>query len=153
MKSALAALAVLVALLAGSGLIAARSRPVIYAVHKGGQHNNFVQPATNPLGLIDFTGDGSVYLTVTSWKHWFSSQATGQGRLHVRSCWGKCTRYKTEMAAVRLYRVRQHKGHKYFTRLRYQVGHKLAGVGSRTLEFRAHGAPAWRPLGRSAVVR
>jgi hypothetical protein len=152
MKSTLAALAVLVALLAGSGLIAARSRPVIYAAHNGGRHDNFVQPQTRPLGLIDFTGDGSVYLTVASWKHWNSSLATGQGLLHVRSCWGRCARFKTEKAAVRLYRVRQHKGHKYFTRLRYQVAHKLAGVGSRTLDFHAHGAPAWRAA-RGPVVR
>lgn len=151
MKSTLAALAVLVALLAGSGLIAARSRPVVYAIHNGGQHDNFVQPATKPLGLIDFTGDGSVYLSVISWKHWNSSRATGQGRLHVRSCWGTCTRYRTETAAIRLYRVRQHKGHNYFTRLRYQIRHKLAGVGSRTLEFHIHGAPAWRAAGGSVV--
>jgi hypothetical protein len=151
MKSALAALAVLVALLAGSGLIAARSRPVIYAVHNGGRHDNFVQPQTKPLGLIDFTGDGSAYLTVTSWKHWNSSLATGQGVLHVRSCWGKCTRFKTEKAAIRLYRIRQRKGHKYFTRLRYQIAHKLAKVGSRTLEFHTHGAPAWRPRGRFVI--
>jgi hypothetical protein len=151
MKSALAALAVLVAVLAGSGLIAARARPVIYAAGQGGRHDNFVQPATEPIGLIDFTGDGSVYLTVISWKHWNSSLASGQGKLHVRSCWDTCRRYKTEVAAVRLFRVRQHEGHKYFTRLRYQVAHKLAGVGSRTLEFHSHGAPAWRPVGRFVI--
>lgn len=153
MKSALAALAVLVALIAGSGLIAARSRPVLYGAHESGRHDNFVQASTRPLGVVDFTGDGSVYLTVTSWKHWNTVLATGQGQLHVRSCWGKCAVFKTEKAAIRLYRVRQRKGHKYFTRLRYEIAHKLAGVGSRTLEFHSHGAPAWRPLRKLTVIR
>jgi hypothetical protein len=153
MKSALAALAVLVALIAGSGLIAARSRPVLYGAHKSGRHDNFVQASTRPLGVVDFTGDGSVYITVTSWKHWNSTRATGQGQLHVRSCWGKCAVFKTEKAAIRLYRVRQRQGHKYFTRLHYAIAHKLAGVGSRTLEFHPHGAPAWRPPRKLAVIR
>ena len=153
MKQALAALAVLVALIAGSGLIAARSRPVLYGAHKSGRHDNFVQASTRPLGVVDFTGDGSVYLTVTSWKHWNSTLATGQGLLHVRSCWGQCAAFKTEKAVVHLFRVRQRQGHKYFTRLRYEVAHKVAGIGSRTLEFHPHGAPAWRPRRRLAVIR
>jgi hypothetical protein len=61
--------------------------------------------------------------------------------------------FKTEKAAISLYRVRQRQGHKYFTRLHYATAHKLAGVGSRTLEFHPHGAPAWRPLRKLAVIR
>ena len=147
MKSQITALAVLVAVLAGSGLAALRSRPVVYAADKSGRHSNFVQPKARPLGVINFTGDGRAYLTITSWKGWTSAKASGRGRLHVRSCWGSCFKYRTEKAVIWLYRVRKHKGHSYFTRLEYKVAHKLAGVGSRTLKFHSHGAPAWRLLG------
>src|ERR1019366_8434506 len=59
------------------------------------------------------------------------------------SCSGSCFRYKTEHTTLHFYRVRTHKGQRYFTRLHFSLAHKVAGLGSSTLKFFSHGIPAW----------
>jgi hypothetical protein len=96
-----------------------------------------------PTGLLVWTGDGSAWLVIHSYSSWSSTAASGSATVHVRSCWGSCHRYKTEHTSLRFYRVRAHDGQPYFTRLRFSLQHKVAGLGSSTLDFFPRGIPAW----------
>jgi len=122
----------------------AASRPVVvYGVPYGHLGGNFVHPRVRPIGMLMWTGDGSAWFIIHSWRTWSSAGATGSATVHVRSCWGNCRRYKTEATTLHFYRVLWHDGRRYFSRLHFALAHKVAGLGSSTLMFCARGVPAW----------
>jgi hypothetical protein len=138
-------IAVLVAAItvAGIGLApaAASSRTVAYGVPYGHSGSNFVHGKVRPTGLLVWTGDGSAYFVIHSWRTWRHLNARGSATVHVRVFPGM--HYRKEHTALHFYRVRVHDGHRYFTRLHFALAHKVAGVGSATLKFCPHGSPAW----------
>jgi hypothetical protein len=121
----------------------ASSVPVVYGVPDGNSGSNFVHPKVRPTGLLVWTGDGSAWFRIHSWRSWSGTGAWGSATVHVRSCWGNCFHYKTEHTTLHFYRVGTHNGHRYFTRLHFHLAHKVAGLGSGTLRFFSHGTPAW----------
>jgi hypothetical protein len=80
----------------------------------------FRYPRIRPHGITAyFSGDGSLYLTTSSWNGgWGRAAAYGAGWLHWRICWGSCHRYKSAFAYEALYRIRTHNRQPYFTRLK-----------------------------------
>ncbi len=121
----------------------ASSLPVVYGVPYGHQGGNFVDGKIKPTGELLWTGDGSAWFIIHSWKSWTASAAWGSATVHVRSCWGSCIKYKTEHTTLHFYRVEIHNGRPYFTRLHFGLSHKVAGLGSGTLMFFNRGNPAW----------
>jgi len=143
----IAALTVTVAILAVTGMtfapVSASSLPVAYGVPHGHTGTNFVDGKIRPTGNLTWTGDGSAWFIIHSYSSWSGSNAWGSATVHARSCWGSCFRYKTEHTTIHFYRVRTHNGQRYFTRLRFYLAHKVAGLGSSTLRFFPRGIPAW----------
>jgi len=134
------------ALLAGllaSGTASASAVPVVYGVPYGHVGSNFVDGKVRPTGQLLWTGDGSAWFVIYSWKSWTASGAWGSATVHVRSCWETCFKYKTERTTLHFYRVQIHDGQPYFTRLHFGLRHKVAGLGSGTLAFFDLGNPAW----------
>ncbi len=123
----------------------ASGRPVVvYGLpdgHLGG--SNFVHGRVRPTGMLMWTGDGSGYFIIHSWRSWSSTGAWGTATVHARSCWGGCWKYKTERTVLHLYKVQTHRGQRYFARLRFHLAHKVAGLRSSTLRFCPRGSPAW----------
>ncbi len=119
------------------------ARTVVYGVPYGHSGSNFVHGKVRPTGLLVWTGDGSAWFVIHSYRSWSRRNAWGSATVHVRSCWGTCFRYKTERTTLHFYRVRTHRGHRYFTRLHFSLAHKVAGLASGALQFFPHGLPAW----------
>ena len=91
-----------------------------------------------------WTGDGSGWFVIHSYRSWTHSNAWASATVHVRSCWGSCYKIQTEHTTLHFYRVKTHNGHLYFTRLHFSLRHKVAGQqGSSTLKFYSHGTLAW----------
>ena len=130
-----------------AGLFAqASTLPVVYGVPYGrssAQGSNFINGKIRPTGMLMWTGDGSGWFTINSWSSWTGSNAWGSATVHVRSCWGACRQYATEQTTLHFYQVSSHNGQHYFTRLHFSLAHKVAGLGSSTLQFYSHGNPAW----------
>lgn len=120
----------------------ASAQPVAYGVPVGHTGSNFVHGKIRPKGLLEWTGDGSAWFVIHSWSSWRRWNAWGTATIHVRTA-QPGFHYRTERTRLHFYRVRTHRGHRYFTRLHFALRHKVAGVGSATLKFCAHGAPAW----------
>jgi len=119
----------------------ASSLPVVYGGF--GLHSNFVHPKVRPTLIAGLVQDGSQWLTTRSWRRWSSTSAMATGKLHYRSCWGSCMRFKTVRASISLWRVRIHRGTRYFTRLRYR--YRLGGkryVVTRSFHGKAD-LPPW----------
>jgi hypothetical protein len=117
--------------------------PVVYGVPFGHPGSNFTHGRVRPTGLLSWTGDGSAWFEIRSYSSWGQTGAWASATVHVRSCWGSCDRFKTEHAILHFYRVRTHRQSPYFTRLRFRLKSKVAGLGSSTLEFCSRGSPAW----------
>jgi len=145
MKARLAAvLAVaIVSVSAVSAQASASTLPVVYGMPYGHVGSNFVHGKIRPLGILSWTGDGSAWFVIHSYNWWSDRSAWGSATLHARSCWGPCFRYATEHAKLHFFRVRIHRGQRYFTRVRFILRHKVAGLTSATLRFYSHGIPAW----------
>jgi hypothetical protein len=109
----------------------------------GGAGSNFVHGQVKPTGTLLFTADGSGWFTIKSWYNWSGSSAEASATLHVRSCWESCFRYATEPASLHFYDVQTHDGHRYFTRMHFDLNYTVAGTSSSTLVFSSHGIPAW----------
>src|SRR5262249_61241832 len=128
--------------LGSSAPAAATKPPVVYGVPDGHVGTNFVHGRIRPKGLLEWTGDGSGWFVIHSYSSWRRWNAWGSATIHVRT--GQPGfHYRTERTRLHFYRVRTHRGHLYFTRLHFALRHKVAGVGSGTLRFCSHGAPAW----------
>ena len=141
---ALAGVAGMLAAISAGTVAQASTLPVVYGMpygHAGG--SNFVHGKVRPTGDLTWTGDGSGWFIIHSYRSWSGSNAWGYATVHVRSCWETCFQYKTERATLHFYRVRTHNGQRYFTRLDFFLAHKVAGLGSSTLKFYSRGVPAW----------
>lgn len=143
----IAVLVTAVTVLGGTAFAAAPASasvlPVVYGVPNGHLGSNFVDGRIRPTGNLLWSGDGSTWFVIHSYSLWGRWNALASATVHVRSCWGSCFKYKTEHTTLHFYRVRTHNGHRYFTRLHFYLRHKVAGLGSNTLEFCPHGTPAW----------
>jgi hypothetical protein len=116
--------------------------PVVYGVPYGHVGNNFVHGKVKPTGLMEWTGDNSAWFVIHSWSRWATWNAYGTATVHVRT--GQPGfHYRTETTRLHFYRVRIHRGHRYFTRLHFALRHKVAGLGSGTLRFCPRNSLAW----------
>ena len=118
--------------------------PVVYGMPYGHSGSNFVNGKVRPTGNLVWTGDGSGWFVIHSYRSWSGSNAWANATLHARSCWGTCFQFKTERVTLHFYQVKTHNRHRYFTRLSFSDPHRLAGQGpSETLKFFSRGSPAW----------
>jgi hypothetical protein len=140
----IAAMMVAVTGLAGTSLTnavaSASSVPVVYVNGQGG--SNFVHGKVRPTGNLYWTCDGSGWFTMHSWNSWTGTNARGSATGHLRAG-GINSPVKTVHTTLHFYRVRTHKGQRYFTRLHFTFKHKLDGIRSATLRSYAHGCSAW----------
>jgi hypothetical protein len=70
---------------------------------------------------------GSVVVTATGWKYWTGVSARASGaRLLVDSCKPTCAtgKFRKYHAIVVLYRVRSHRGTRYYSRLKLRYRHR-----------------------------
>jgi hypothetical protein len=133
----------LASLLSTAPAFAATHPTVAYGVPRGHSGSNFVDGRVAPRGLLVWTGDGSAWFSHMRWQSWSRYSARGSAKVHVRTCFGSCFKYKTEHTILHFHRVRQHDGQRYFTRLHFHLRHKVAGLRSGTLHFFHEGLPAW----------
>ena len=105
-------------------------------------YDGFTHPRVRPHGISAyFSGDGSLYLTTSSWNGgWGHAAAYGAGWLHWRVCWGSCMRYKSAFTYEALYRVGHHNGQPYFTRLK--VTYTIHGRTHSVIQH-YHGVDGW----------
>ena len=116
--------------------------PVAYGVPYGSLSagSNFVHAKVRPTGKLYWTGDGSAWFAHMRWSSWSGSGARGSATEHYLS--SNRRHVHTAHARLHFWRIRTHRGHRYFTRLHFTVTRKSAGP-SATLVFYRHGSPAW----------
>jgi hypothetical protein len=124
-------LGIILALLAGSGLVvalvttagsasAARRPPVAYDCH--GTHHGQARPAEILLDCLS----GNVVVQTPAWKYWAAASArTRSATLLVNTCRPDCAagHYRKYAASLVLYRVRSASGSGYYTRMRLAYSH------------------------------
>jgi hypothetical protein len=74
-------------------------------------------------GVIDISPTGQVLLRINSWKSWGSTDATRSGSELIDNCIPDCAngKYVKHPASAVLFRLRDHNGHAYFTRMRIRA--------------------------------
>ena len=99
--------------------LASRARlPVAYNGLDGWKHGR-VRPA------VIYVGGSTAFLRIRHWSHWTRTSASTQATLWVDNCKPDCAsgHFRTYPAQVTLSRVANHKGARFFSRMRLSYQH------------------------------
>jgi len=96
---------------------------------------------------FDVTCDASVVVTTKGWKYWTGTSARSRGgKLWVNICQPNCAagNYRTYPGTVVFYRVRWHRGVRYFSRMRLRYRHgRLRGYVYHWARYPGASQPVW----------
>jgi hypothetical protein len=96
---------------------------------------------------FDVTCDASVVVTTKGWKYWTGTSARSRGgKLWVNTCQPNCAagNYRTYPGTVVFYRVRWHRGVRYFSRMRLRYRHgRLRGYVYHWARYPGASQPVW----------